>query len=144
MLALTGDVEVMLIDPPVHEFVEHNPDVRVRVHTVIITLEDLIVPEIIKQFLRSVVDYVVNLMIGVRSVEELVDVGEFRFHYIISLMFGLLSLLRANPEVSLVLFNLHTQDVEQSEVDLVDVESVMLVFAMLASLEDTSTLKQYA
>ena len=51
-------------------------------------------------------------------------------------MFELLSLLRDNPEVSLVLFNLHTQDVEQSEVNLVDGESVMLVFAMLASLED--------
>ena len=56
VLALTGDVEIMFINPPVHEFVEHNPDVRVRVHTVIITLEDLIVPEIIKQFLSSVVD----------------------------------------------------------------------------------------
>ena len=61
---------------------------------------------------------------------------EISFSYEISLMLGLLSLLRANPEVSLVLFNFHTQDVEQSEVNLVDVESVMLVFAMLASLED--------
>ena len=42
-------------------------------------------------------------------------------------MFGLLSLLRANPEVSLVLINLHTQDVEQSEVNLVDIESIVLV-----------------
>lgn len=125
----------MLIDPPVHEFVEHNPDVRVRVHTVIITLERLVVPEIIKQFLRSVVDYVVDLMISVRSVEELVDVGEFRFHYRIGLMFRLLALLRDNPEVSLVLFNLHAQEVKRSEVNLVDVESVVLVFAMLASLE---------
>ena len=51
-------------------------------------------------------------------------------------MFGLLALLRDNPEISLVLINLHAQDVEYSEVNLVDVESVMLVFAMLASLED--------
>ena len=51
-------------------------------------------------------------------------------------MFELLSLLRANPEVSLVLFNLHTQDVEQSEVNLVDVESIMLVLSVLSSLED--------
>ena len=35
-----------------------------------------------------------------------------------------------------MLINLHTQNVEYSEVNLVDVESVMLVFAMLASLED--------
>lgn len=51
-------------------------------------------------------------------------------------MFGLLAILRDDPEISLVLINLHTQDVEYSEVNLVDVESVMLVFAMLASLED--------
>ena len=51
-------------------------------------------------------------------------------------MFELLSLLRANPEVSLVLFYLHTQDVEHSEVNLVDVESIVLVLAMLSSLED--------
>ena len=51
-------------------------------------------------------------------------------------MFGLLSLLRANPEVSLALFNLHTQDVEQFEVNLVDVESIVLVLSMLSSLED--------
>ena len=51
-------------------------------------------------------------------------------------MFGLLALLRDDPEISLVLINLHAQDVEYSEVNLVDVESVMLVFAMLASLED--------
>ena len=51
-------------------------------------------------------------------------------------MFELLSLLRANPEVSLVLFKLHTQDVEQSEVNLVDVESIVLVLSVLSSLED--------
>ena len=51
-------------------------------------------------------------------------------------MFGLLSLLRANPEVSLVLFNLHTQDVEQSKVNLVDIESIVLVLSVLSSLED--------
>ena len=51
-------------------------------------------------------------------------------------MFGLLSLLRANPEVSLVLFNFHTQDVEQFEVNLVDVERIVLVLSMLSSLED--------
>ena len=102
----------------------------------IITPENLIVPEIIKQFLRGVVDYVVNLMIGVRSVEELVDVGEFRFHYRIGLMFRLLAILRDDPEISLVLINLHAQEVKRSEVNLVDVESVVLVFAMLSSLED--------
>ena len=48
-----------------------------------------------------------------------------------------LFLLRYNPEVSLVLINLHAQDVDQSEVNLVDVESVVLVFAMLASLENS-------
>ena len=51
-------------------------------------------------------------------------------------MFELLSLLRANPEVSLVLIDFHTQDVEQSEVNLVDVESVVLVLSVLSSLED--------
>ena len=51
-------------------------------------------------------------------------------------MFELLSLFRANPEVSLVLINLHTQDVEYSEVNLVDVESVVLVLSVLSSLED--------
>ena len=34
-----------------------------------------------------------------------------------------------------MLVNLHTQDVKQSQVNLVDVESVMLVVLMLASLE---------
>ena len=51
-------------------------------------------------------------------------------------MFGLLSLLRANPEVSLVLFNLHAQDVEQFDVNLVDVESIVLILSVLSSLED--------
>ena len=51
-------------------------------------------------------------------------------------MFGLLAFLRNNPEVSLVLFNLHTQDVEQFEVNLVDVESIVLVLSVLSSLED--------
>ena len=36
-----------------------------------------------------------------------------------------------------MLINLHAQDVDQSEVNLVDVESVVFVFAMLASLEDS-------
>ena len=35
-----------------------------------------------------------------------------------------------------MLVNLHTQDVEHSEVNLVDVESVVLILAMLSSLED--------
>ena len=35
-----------------------------------------------------------------------------------------------------MLVNLHTQDVEHSEVNLVDVESIVLVLAMLSSLED--------
>ena len=51
-------------------------------------------------------------------------------------MFGLLALLRDNPEISLVLINLHTQDVEQSEINLVDVESIVLVLSVLSSLED--------
>ena len=51
-------------------------------------------------------------------------------------MFGLLALLRDNPEISLVLINLHTQDVEQFEVNLVDVESIVLVLSVLSSLED--------
>ena len=34
-----------------------------------------------------------------------------------------------------MLVNLHTQDVEHSEVNLVDVESIVLVLAMLSSLE---------
>ena len=38
--------------------------------------------------------------------------------------------------MSLVLFNLHTQDVDQSEVNLVDVESIVLVLSVLSSLED--------
>ena len=50
-------------------------------------------------------------------------------------MFRLLAILRDDPEISLVLINLHTQDVEYSEVNLVDVESVMLVFTMLPTLE---------
>ena len=51
-------------------------------------------------------------------------------------MFGLLAFLQNNPEVSLVLFNLHTQDVEHSDVNLIDVESIVLILAMLSSLED--------
>ena len=47
-----------------------------------------------------------------------------------------LAFLRNNPEVFLMLVNFHTQDVEQSEVNLVDVESVVLVFTMLTPLED--------
>ena len=35
-----------------------------------------------------------------------------------------------------MLINLHTQDVEQSDVNLVNVESIVLVLAMLSSLED--------
>ena len=35
-----------------------------------------------------------------------------------------------------MLVNLHTQDVEHSQVNLVDVESIVLVLAMLSSLED--------
>ena len=35
-----------------------------------------------------------------------------------------------------MLIDFHTQDVEQSQVNLVDVESVVLVVLMLASLED--------
>ena len=52
-------------------------------------------------------------------------------------MFGLLAILRDDPEISLVLINLHTQDVEYSEVNLVDVESVVLVLSVLASLENS-------
>ena len=35
-----------------------------------------------------------------------------------------------------MLVNLHTQDVEHSQVNLVDVESIVLVLAMFSSLED--------
>ena len=44
--------------------------------------------------------------------------------------------IRNNPEVHAVLFNLQTQDVKKSQVDLVHVEREVLVMPMLASLED--------
>ena len=47
-----------------------------------------------------------------------------------------LSVIRNNPEVHTVLFNLKTQDVEKSQVDFVDVECIVLVLLVFASLED--------
>ena len=41
-----------------------------------------------------------------------------------------------NPEVLLMLVNLRTEDVEKSQVDLVDIEGVMLVVLVLSPLED--------
>ena len=62
-----------------------------------------------------------------------------KYPIIISVLISLsncLLLLRDNPEVPLMLIYLHAENVKQSEVNLVDVESVVLVLAMLTPLED--------